>query len=217
MGAKFVKFQKGSPIPIPPFTFKNGKSRPLISMDGLELVKHFESCALEAYADPVGVWTIGFGRIMHLDGRRVRPGDRCSMAQAFQWLFEDLKDDGAKYVAAFTKEPWLLKGHEWSALVSFTYNRGAGRFDEKLDDLVDEGLADGRFDQRELMQVANKLLEYDWAKKGGERKVLLGLKRRRYAEREMFIGGDWKKFAGANWLYHTTKTALSNFWTGRFA
>ena len=30
---------------------------------GIELIKHFEGCELEAYKCPAGVWTIGYGHI----------------------------------------------------------------------------------------------------------------------------------------------------------
>ena len=32
-----------------------------ISEEGIELLKKFEGCKLEAYQDSVGVWTIGYG------------------------------------------------------------------------------------------------------------------------------------------------------------
>ena len=32
-----------------------------ISEKGLELIKKFEGCRLQAYQDSVGVWTIGYG------------------------------------------------------------------------------------------------------------------------------------------------------------
>jgi len=34
-----------------------------ISEKGLELIKHFEGCELEAYKCAAGVWTIGYGHI----------------------------------------------------------------------------------------------------------------------------------------------------------
>lgn len=203
--SKFITPPKGSPIPIPQFSLPNffRGSRPLISMDGLELVKDFEGCALEAYADSVGVWTIGFGRIIYPNGRRVRPGDTCSLAQAFDWLFQDLAQEGAQYVAKFTKRPELLTDCQWSALVSFTYNRGAGRFNERLASLLSNALMDQHIDRAELAAVTETLLTYDWAGSGANRKKLLGLKRRRWAEREMFLGGNWRKFTEKNWIIHT--------------
>lgn len=208
MGAKAVVYP-GSPIPIPRFVFANGKNRPLITLAGLELVKHFEGCYLEAYLDSVKVPTIAFGRIVHPNGRKVRLGDRCTIQEAYAWLFEDLEREGAKYVAAFTLQPWLLADNQWSALVSFTYNRGAGRFNEKLDDLVDEGLRDGFFNQKELEKVAETMRTYDYA--GRPPRVLLGLKRRRYAEKAMFLGQDWEKFVKPGWQKHLVKAEFKRF------
>ena len=34
-----------------------------ISLEGINLIKHFEGCELEAYKCPAGVWTIGYGHI----------------------------------------------------------------------------------------------------------------------------------------------------------
>ena len=32
-----------------------------ISQEGIDLIKEFEGCKLEAYKCPAGVWTIGYG------------------------------------------------------------------------------------------------------------------------------------------------------------
>lgn len=61
-----------------------------ITQDGLALIHGSEACRLIAYDDngnkPGGTWTIGWGTTVyppwHLGGRRVRPGDQCTRAQA---------------------------------------------------------------------------------------------------------------------------------------
>jgi len=45
-----------------------------LSKDGLELIKEFEGCSLKSYQDAVGVWTIGYGKIVYADGSRVHGG-----------------------------------------------------------------------------------------------------------------------------------------------
>lgn len=157
----------------------------IISKEGLDLVKHFEGCFLSAYLDPVGIPTIAYGRIDYPDGRRVQMGDTCTQEEADRWLLEDLEDEGAKYVRAWIKRP--LKQYEWDALVSFTYNRGAGRFRERLVKLINDG---------KMLQAADCLLEYDWAinSKTKKKTVLAGLTRRRKAERELFLGRVWEKY-----------------------
>ena len=42
---------------------------------------------IEAYADPVGIWTIGYGSIQHPEAQRaVQRGDVITQAQAESWL-----------------------------------------------------------------------------------------------------------------------------------
>jgi GH24 family phage-related lysozyme (muramidase) len=44
-----------------------------ISSNCLDLIKKFEGLELDAYLDPVGVPTIGYGTIRYPDGRKVKP------------------------------------------------------------------------------------------------------------------------------------------------
>lgn len=171
----------------------------LITKDGLDLIQHFEGKYLKAYRDSVGVLTIGWGRIKYDDGRPVREGDTCTEEQALRWLLTDIWDDGAQYVRKMVDLDERLTPYQFSALVSMVFNRGAGRFDERLDDLIDASLKDGIFTTQEIKTVTDALLSYDYAVEGGKRRVLPGLTRRRYAEREMFMGKDWKLFSGSNW------------------
>lgn len=173
--------------------------RGLITQDGLDLVTHFEGKYLKAYRDSVGVITIGWGRIKYDDGTPVKMGDTCTEEQALQWLLTDLWDDGAQYVRSMMDFEDRLTPYQFSAMVSLVFNRGAGRFNEKLDDFMDEALKDGVFSPEEVKKVTDALLSYDYAVQAGKRRQLPGLVRRRYAEREMFLGKDWRRFAGADW------------------
>lgn len=165
------------------FFDKNGKF--LINQKGLDLVKHFEGLYLEAYQDSVGVWTIAYGRINYPDGKKVRKGDRCTQAQADQWLLEDLYAEGAKYVRAFLDDSVEseLSADQFSALVGFTFNRGAGRFRDYVA---------GHLNKRDFTQAIDSLVKVNWA--GADRKYLLGLDRRRWAEKYLFEGRDWRAF-----------------------
>lgn len=168
---------------------KNGML--LINRQGLELVKHFESCFLKAYVDPVGVYTIAWGRICYPDGSKVRKGDTCTQEQADAWLLYDLYEEGAKFIRSMTAEEDGLNDDQFSALVSFTYNRGCGRYDQKLDDLVDAGLSDKVLSPDESKRITDCMLSYNWA---GNNQYLEGLDRRRYAEKALFEGRDWTVF-----------------------
>lgn len=90
----------------------------VINPTGLAIVKEAEGFRAKAYLCPAKVWTIGYG---HTKG--VREGDTCTPTQAEQWLGEDMHD-AEKSVAALVKVP--LTDNQFSALVSFTFNLGAG-------------------------------------------------------------------------------------------
>jgi len=162
---------------------KNGKL--LINAEGRELVKHFEGRYLYAYQDSVGVWTIADGRIVYPDGRKVKKGDTCTNEQADAWLLEDLYSEGAKYVRVFLDDKIEadLTADQFSALVGFTYNRGAGRFRDYVAPFINK---------RDFPGAMKSLCSVNWA--GPDRKYLLGLDRRRWSERYLFEGKDWRAF-----------------------
>lgn len=128
---------------------------------GITLIKSFEGCVLTAYKCPSGVWTIGYG---HTAG--VKQGQTITQAQAEEFL----KADIVKYENYVNNKGLSLNQNQFDALVSFTYNCGAGN----LTTLVKN---------RTLKQIADALLLYN--KSNG--KVLAGLKKRRQAERALFL------------------------------
>lgn len=134
------------------------------SSKGVSLIKSFEGCRLKAYKCPAGVWTIGYG---HTAG--VKEGDTITQEQADEYLRNDL----AKYEKAVLNYDGIynFNQNQFDALVSFTYNCGAGN----LKNLTQSG-------KRTLAQIRERLLLYN--KAGGV--VLRGLQRRRAAEKELF-------------------------------
>lgn len=70
------------------------------SRDCTELIKESEGLyqkladgTIAAYADPVGVWTIGYGSIHHLDANRpVRKGDIITRNTAELWLNQEVAE-----------------------------------------------------------------------------------------------------------------------------
>ncbi len=173
-----------SPPPVAPpqsDRFTNAKGEFLINRAGFELVKHFEGCYLHAYPDSVGVSTIGWGRIKYDDGSFVKIGDSCTQQEADQWLLEDLEKDGGQYVRAINKT-YYFDDNEFSALCGFCYNRGAGRLRQLI------GMSTGE------PGIGNNLPYFNYAQRRGQNIYLLGLDRRRYAERELFFSRDWHKF-----------------------
>ena len=61
-----------------------------ISEKGLELIKKFEGCRLQAYQDSVGVWTIGYGTTnadKAITGTTIYQGLRISQATAVTQIY----------------------------------------------------------------------------------------------------------------------------------
>lgn len=139
------------------------------SPTGIDLIKHFEGCRLEAYRDAVGVWTIGFGHT-----REVHPGQRITAERAEELLREDLARF-ERYVADAVKVP-LTQG-QFDALVSFTYNLGPGNL-RRSTLLRKLNAGDHKGAQAQFKR---------WNRAG--RVVLRGLTRRRRAEADLF-GSD---------------------------
>lgn len=86
---------------------------------GLALIKAAEGFRAAAYLDTGGVPTIGYG---HTAG--VHIGQSCTPDQAEVWLEADLAAAEAA-VSRLVKVP--LTDNQFAALVSFTFNLGAGQ------------------------------------------------------------------------------------------
>ena len=140
-----------------------------ISQKGIDLIKRFEGFSPRAYLCPAGVWTIGYG---HTAG--VSEGDSIDGDTAEDYLREDLTSaEGA--VEKYVKVP--LKQWQFDALVSFTFNLGAGNlYSSTLLKKVNRNP-----DDPAIRQEFEK-----WVYSGG--RVLQGLVDRRKAEADMYFG-----------------------------
>lgn len=134
---------------------------------GLELIKEFEGLRLTAYLCPAQVWTIGYG---HTAG--VRQGDVIIEAQADAFLRHDL---AASELAVGRRVTALLNQNQFDALVSFTFNLGAGNLSRST--LLK------KLNAGDYAGAAEEFLR--WNRAGG--KPLAGLSRRRAAERALFL------------------------------
>jgi lysozyme len=132
-----------------------------ISQAGIDMIKKAEGCILHCYKDSVGVPTIGYG---HTGG--VYLGQTISQQKAEDLLKQDLK----RFVDAVNGLGLKLNQNQFDALVSFSFNLGAGNLKE---------LVKGR----SLSQIADTIPQYCHA--GGE--VLDGLVKRRAAEKALFL------------------------------
>lgn len=86
---------------------------------GTKLIQDFESCRLKSYQDQKGIWTIGWGHT----GPDVGPNQTCTQAQADQWFVEDTQ---TAVLAVMRSVDVAINQNQFDALVSFTFNVGAG-------------------------------------------------------------------------------------------
>lgn len=134
------------------------------SENGIKLIEQFEGCKLTAYKDSVGIWTIGYGHT-----RGVKGGMKITKSQADSYLKQDVST--AESAVNSYNSIYNFTQNQFDALVSFTFNCGAGN----LKTLLNNG-------SRSLVEVGNKIPLY--SKAGG--RTLAGLARRRAAEQALF-------------------------------
>lgn len=134
------------------------------SEKGLAIIRKHEGCRLAAYRDPVGIPTIGWGRT-----GGVRMGQKITQAQADAYLAQDVGT--AERAVSGYDGTYRWNQNQFDALVSFTFNCGAGNLDKLL--------AGG---SRTVKEISAKLPSY--CKACG--KTLSGLVRRRSDEKALF-------------------------------
>jgi lysozyme len=139
-----------------------------IDVAGLRLLEGFEGFRSCPYQDVTGVWTRGYGQT-----HNIGPHSPCisqTAAQAeLRWSVE------SEYEWAIRALGVPFDEHEWDALCSFSYNLGAGIFENTT---VGEDLRARRY-----YAATSVMLQYDHA--GGV--VLSGLRTRREAEVRLFL------------------------------
>ena len=145
------------------------------------LIRHFEGLALEAYLDPVGVVTIGYGTTRYPDGRPVQLGDRISAQQAEQLLTHSLTVQYAPELLEAIPPARFYSPRQQAALISFTYNVGSGALRSSS---LRRRLLDGEDPQQVIAEELPR-----WCR-GGDRE-LPGLVRRRAAEVVLFSAGRY--------------------------
>jgi lysozyme len=138
------------------------------SNTGIELIKKYEGCELEAYLCPAGVWTIGYGST-----KGVSKGDTITQEEAEQILKNDIMHEAEVYVDNFVTAK--LNQNQYDALVSFTFNLGGGALQKST---LLKKLNNGDY-----QGAANEFTR--WVYAGG--KKLNGLVKRRREEKELFL------------------------------
>ncbi len=153
-----------------------------INQEGLKLIKAFEGLHdlkqgpqgvyVKAYRDPVNVLTIGWGCT-----EGVYEGMTITVAQAEEMLKKEL---GKFETAVANAVKVQINDNQFSALVCFSYNVGAqALFESTLLKLLNQG---------KFQEAADQFPR--WDKAGGQ--SLLGLSRRRRAERALFLSQPWE-------------------------
>ena len=140
------------------------------SLQGLQLIKDFEGLRLKAYLCPAGVPTIGWG---HTIG--VRIGETITEAQASDYLVEDI----TPIEVLLNSQHINFRQEQFDALVSWIFNLGVNAFGGST---MLKYIRDNRSDE----EITDQMVR--WVNAG--KKPLVGLKRRRIAEANMFLGYD---------------------------
>jgi lysozyme len=141
--------------------------RTKINQLGLELLEKSEGLRLKAYKCSAGRWTIGYGHT----GPDVGPNSTITEPHAQELLNDDL---GEAINAVNRLVKVVLTSNQFSALVCFVYNVGAGAFEKStMRRLLNEGSYSG---------AAKEFLRWDKVK--GQ--PVAGLTVRRRAEKALF-------------------------------
>lgn len=142
-----------------------------LSEEGLSFIALHEGFVPNIYKDAAGLPTIGFGHLLR-EGEHDRFKHGITREEGKTILKQDVAE-AERFVNSFVKVP--LNQKQFDALVSFVFNIGAGNFrNSTLLRKLNEGDYDG---------ASTEFLR--WVRAGG--RVLLGLQRRRAAERKMFL------------------------------
>lgn len=175
-----------------------------VPQEGIELIKRFEGIPdgdpstvnLDAYLDPVGIWTIGWGHAITYQGSFLRGPQNKGIARALypggisveqaEMLLRGELVNFAHDVLRLVQVP--LDDGAFAALVSFAFNCGAAN-------LAASTLL-RKLNQGDREGAAEQFLRWNKARRNGVMIELPGLTRRRRAERALFLGQDWRAEAG---------------------
>ena len=144
----------------------------VLTEEGLQIIKDSEGFRMDAYLCPAGIATIGWGSTYYANGNKVKLGESITREQADDELLFEI-NRCIPQIKSVVKVP--LNNNQLSALVSFVYNLGIGKFSKStLLRKLNKGDYDG---------AANEFIR--WTKAGGV--VLPGLVKRRDREKSLFL------------------------------
>ena len=137
---------------------------------GLRFIKDSEGLRLGAYKCAAGVWTIGYG---HTKG--VKQGQVIDQSKADDYLVEDI----APIERLLNDLRINFRQEQFDALVSWIFNLGASAFQRST---LYIRIGTNASDE----EITDQMVK--WVNAAG--KPLVGLKKRRIAEANMFLGYD---------------------------
>ena len=138
----------------------------IISKNGLDLIKQFESLQLKAYKCSASVWTIGYGHT-----KNVKEGDRISQDQANCFLMQDLYSVERAIIRLVKVK---INQNQFDALCSLIFNIGISAFNKST--LL------AKLNKEDYVGAAEQFRR--WNKVNNV--VMAGLVRRRQAEEDLF-------------------------------
>ena len=141
------------------------------SRQGLDLIRHFESFRPTVYLCPAGYPTVGYGHVVLL-GEDFSEG--LTEAQATALLAKDVQLVERQVLGLTPASRRHLDQGQFDALVSFTFNLGAGAYQRST---LRQCVLAGHDDL-----VPDQLMR--WVRAGG--RTLAGLVRRRQAEAMLY-------------------------------
>ena len=165
---------------------------------GIDLIKRFEGCHLEAYPDPLTKgrpYTIGWGSTRKKNGEPFELGETITQAEADDLLNHQVL---TAFLPPLSKIPYFteMSEEQVGALLSFAYNLGAHFYGSEGFETISRRLRNKEWDL-----VDEALLLY----RNPGSNVEEGLKRRRVAE-----GALWSKGAVKNKIEKQQITALQD-------
>jgi peptidoglycan hydrolase-like protein with peptidoglycan-binding domain/GH24 family phage-related lysozyme (muramidase) len=148
-------------------------------MPGIDLIKQFEGCHLQAYPDPLSggrPYTIGWGSTRDKNGQPFQLGDRITQQQADDLLLHQVEN---QFLPPLERIPvWPeLNVNQRGAILSFAYNLGAAFYGAPGFETISRVLRERRWDQ-----IESALVLY----RNPGSNVEVGLRRRRLAEAALF-------------------------------
>lgn len=146
---------------------------------GIDLIKTFEGCKLNAYRDPLTgnlPITIGWGSTRRKNGSRFVLGNTITQQEADDLLNYQLEKD---YLPSLQKIPYWneMNDNQKGALLSFAYNLGAGFYGSSNFNTITRVLKNKEWDK-----VPNAIYLY----RNPGSSVEVGLSRRRKAEGDLW-------------------------------